>query len=150
MQALEFLLWGPTGAAGRQVDGLPVPADEAWLIQTCGIATNDSRPFEYRMQLVRNGHYHPLHCNAGPTGSTPVLAVTRPFVMAPGDYLKSRVNAGEDYAGMALLYSGWSFPVADLPKLLGVATGPGVDVSAFLAQCQTAAAALAAIEAPIG
>lgn len=145
MTPLEFLRWGESGAL--QVDGAEVPPDQVWLVQTCGIATNDPRPFDYRMQIVRSGHYHPLHCNPQPTGSTPVLAVERAFLMMPGDMLKARVNAGGDFGGMALLYSGWTCPLSDLSRLLGVATTP--DLSVFVAQCQAAASALAAIQEPI-
>lgn len=146
MTPIDFVRWGAAGQ--EQVVGDPVPPSEAWLIQACGIVTNDPAPYDYMMQLERGGHFHPLKKNEAPQGSTPVLAVERAFVMGPGDCLRARVNAGGNpqYQGMALLYAGWAFPVSQLPQLL--LGGSAVDVSAFVAQCQSAAQALASIEAP--
>ena len=164
MTPIEYLRWGPRGAAGWQVAGDAVPAGEVWLIQTCGIATNDPRLFSYRMQIVRAGHSHVLKVNETLQGSTPVLCVDRPVILLPGDVLVARVNgAPADYgngdggtitdAGMALLYTGWKFPIADLPKLLfgggSVTAAPTVDLTEFVAQCHAAASALVSIQNPV-
>lgn len=116
MEPFDFLKWGQVGE--QQVDGDVVPEGEVWLVQTCGIATTNNYACDYMMQLVRNGHYHPLKKNESPQGSTPVLAVERSFIMVPGDMLKSRVNGGSGYQQMCLLYSGWKMPADKLPYLL--------------------------------
>lgn len=116
MEALEFTKWGQVGE--QQVDGEVVPAGEVWLVQTCGIATNNNSACDYMMQIVRAGHFHPLFKNEAPQGSTPVLAVNRSFILIPGDMLKARVNGGSNYQQMCLLYSGWKMPIEKLPYLI--------------------------------
>ena len=122
----EYLGWGQPGQ--RIVwAGLTVPAGKVWLVQDIGLATTDNRQLPYAIQhLHPNGHYVPvtgMTQAAGqlPTGAlgTPTAAWTGRLVLTAGSALGGRVNAPEDFATMAVLFTGWEFPDACLARLLG-------------------------------
>ena len=143
MVAHRYLVWGVQGA--EQVDGEVVPSGEVWLIQTAGIATTDNRALDYMLQhVVPPGWFVPV-CRSPQASSTPVLALDRPIILQAGEFLKTRVNGGGSFTTMALLYSGWKFPVSELASLLKGSGTSSPDPN-FVAACQAAATALAAIK----
>jgi hypothetical protein len=156
--AMEYLLWGDPGQG--IVAGEFVPVGEVWKIRAAGIATDDGRQLEWMMQIqhtLKDGQccwLIPLHRQTGTSGGTPVLAIEREIILTTGERLASRVNGLALDKRQALLYVGWRFPVACLPRLLGVqdvaidgSGGPAPDLSALRAALtEMAAAAHAAAE----
>jgi hypothetical protein len=100
------------------VDGDVVPADEVWLIEACGVFTNDGGQNEWMMQIKKlnpdgTGFWlFPLHRNNGTAGGTPVLAVPRRFVLPPGTCVSGRCNGLAGDRKMGINYLGWSFPIS--------------------------------------
>jgi hypothetical protein len=150
--AMEYLLWGDPGQG--IVAGEFVPVGEAWKIRAAGVATDDGRQLEWMMQIqhtLKDGQccwLIPLHRQTGTAGGTPVLAIDREVILTTGERLASRVNGLASDKRQALLYVGWRFPVACLPRLLGVedvATGgsgvPAPDLSALRTALNEMAAA---------
>ena len=122
---VESLQWGPPGAEGRIIWSQPVPPGRILVLDNAGLATFDGRPLEWMLQRLVNGHYHPLARNVGSAAGTPVLAWTGRQVMLEGPRVGGRVNAPDDFGngspyGMALLFTGFSYPAACLSRVLGV------------------------------
>lgn len=167
--------WGPPGAGMTPVptywtvvaqgyDGDPtgyVPPGEVWLIRAAGGAVRgDGRQLEWMLQI---DHYAPsgccwlvpLHRLNGTAGGTPTIALDRPIVLEAGERLSLRVNGLPPQDQISLLWVGWSFPAACLPRLLGVEETSGAvvvgggtvtpDFTALVAAAQIAATALSGL-----
>lgn len=128
--------------------GATVPEGEVWVIERGGIASNDSAMREVNFQIEEKVVSQGSVCcwsipiaNRYATGATPKSAITGPHVLLPGDRLAARMNA--NLTDLALLYSGWSYPLACLPRVLGMQQASGsVDYGAFSAALEQAATAL--------
>ncbi len=136
---------------------LPIPAGEVWKMRSISLSTAYGAPAEYMIEWLvavpGGNHYHEIA--HGSASGTPALHVApadaAAMIMQPGERLAGRVNGDPNaFPGIALYYSGWSFPIACLPRLLGVApvavTSGGTvitpDFSALVEAAQNAATAL--------
>lgn len=125
-----------------------VPAGEVWLIQFAGVASNDGRAFQPRLQQQRPAADGTC-CWLIPgdvstaVAPTPQQAIGRAWILEAGDRIAARTNI--TLGDLALLYSGWKFPDTCLPRLLGVdvpvSAGGTIPNLAPLVTAATAAAA---------
>lgn len=165
MTPLIFVYWGAYGAeiipATNDTGGW-VPEDEVWWLQSASISIEVPNgqpqlpPADYvlhddtRHEPTGGLWYMTALAKATATNTTPVLALNRPYLLMPGHRLNARTNLDmPSYARMGIFATGLKFPIADLPKLLGMAssveqapTGPSPDFSAAIAAAQQAAQAL--------
>lgn len=135
-------------ASSAYIQGDQVPAGEAWLIQLAGLVSNDPALVGAKLQveepvLSQNNVMHwamPAPTTAA-TAGTPKVELLRSLVLVEGQRIAGRTTA--PLADLALLYSGWSFPVALLPQLLGVHGAP--DFSGVIAAAEDFVQALQAV-----
>lgn len=138
-----------------------VPAGEVWKMRTISVSIQ-WRSGEYMIEHLVNtppfataGHYHQIaRATNNSVIGTPVLHVppadAAALVMQAGERLAARANGSSP--SMMLLWSGWSFPAACLPRLLGVEASASSGGTATLPNfgplvtaAQTAAAALTSL-----
>lgn len=129
---VKKIYWATTGQPGQgHIFGPYVPEGKIWVIESCGIATHDGRPFEWMMQVAISdphgtGGYWlvPCHRPTGTAGGTPVLAMDRRIILTSGRALAARVNGlvtdGTRDNRMGLLFDGWEVDENYLGKLIGL------------------------------
>lgn len=128
---LKHLSWGPQGQAiwptptywaNPELSLAFVPDGEVWRIDAAGIATSDGRQLEWMLQIELKVEQMlvPLERPTGFAAGTPVMALTRPVILMPGERLSARVNASPLNGQMALIFIGWRYPIACLSRLLGM------------------------------
>jgi hypothetical protein len=135
----------------------PVPAGQVWKMRSISLSTKDGNAREYMIEWLvavpGGNHYHEIA--RGSAAGTPALHVApadaAAMILQPGERLAGRVNGDPStFPGIALYFSGWSFPVTCLARLLGAeapATGTAPDLSSLV---QAATAAATALEALAG
>ena len=138
------------------VYGPYVPEGEVWKIERGGVASNDSAireiMFQVEERVVSQGN---VCCWMIPVArsyvspATPKSAVDQPLILIPGDRFSARLNA--TLTDLALLYTGWKYPLECLPRLLGMEAkasgtsgsgGDSPDLTAFASAARASATAL--------
>lgn len=130
-QRLKHLSWAPAGQAiwptptywaNPELFLAFVPDGEVWRIDAAGIATTDGRALEWMLQIELKAEQMlvPLERPTGLAGGTPVMAMTRPIILMPGERLSARVNAAPLNGQMALIFLGWRYPIACVSRVLGM------------------------------
>lgn len=166
MEPLYFIYWGAYGVSLvppiAETAGW-VPDNEVWWIQAAAVSIEvpsgqpQLPPGDYiihddtRYAATGALWYMTALAKAQQTATTPTVALNRPHLLLPGHRLNARTNIPmPSYARMGICATGLKFPIADLPKLLGLVDGQGVatptpDFTAMIAAAQQASAALAAL-----